>query len=139
MTSAAEPNQEASYGKKPCEQSKQLASVTLCRRKNRTSVSHQHRDRVDLSLAALRYLGRNNVTSEVISNLRNMLTDEEYKELRSRAKHCPSWIMEALNSNAALPVKSHLIFADFARYKFGSFSLAVFFRGICRFFKGLRN
>jgi hypothetical protein len=51
-----------------------------------------------LALAALRHLGKSNVTPEVIQRVREKLPAKEFKALQAASLAMPAWLAEALNS-----------------------------------------
>jgi hypothetical protein len=52
--------------------------------------------KVTLASAALSYLGRDLVTSDVIQQIRNKLTASEFEELRAYSRTMPEWIQKQL-------------------------------------------
>lgn len=49
---------------------------------------------VGAAIAALRYLGKNEVTMEVIARLEQALTDEDFQTLRQATTALPGWVMD---------------------------------------------
>jgi hypothetical protein len=54
------------------------------------------------ALSALRYLGRKNVTREVIEHVRRQLPSAEFEALRTALTAMPAWLSEALNRESRL-------------------------------------
>ena len=50
-----------------------------------------------LVVSALWYLGKNQVSSEIIGKIRQRLKPEEFSELFKHTKQMPAWMVEALN------------------------------------------
>lgn len=55
-----------------------------------------------LALTALKYLGKRNVTPEVIEHVRRKLPAQEFEALRTASTVMPAWLSDALNREARL-------------------------------------
>jgi Family of unknown function (DUF6088) len=55
-----------------------------------------------LALAALEYLGKHNVTPEVVDQVRRKLAPTEFEALRQASTAMPAWLAEALNRDSRL-------------------------------------
>lgn len=55
-----------------------------------------------LALSALRHVGRAHVTPEIIAQVRQQLSAEEFEALRTAATAMPAWLSEALNRDVRL-------------------------------------